>query len=61
MYDPRKDELNTADINDTRKPRITLKKLNELKRLKAVREIEQAKDAEVLNLIYGQTENEDQI
>ena len=58
-YDPDSDELQTADIMDTRKDRLTLRDLNRLKKLRAFRKLEMLKRQDTLSTIYGQPEAEE--
>lgn len=58
-YDPDSDELNSADIMDTRKDRLTLRDLNRLKKLRAFRKLEMLKRQDTLSMIYGQPSEEE--
>jgi hypothetical protein len=52
-YDPAADEVNVRNINDTRKPVLTLKHLNRLKRIRALRKLEDLKRQDLLGVMYG--------
>jgi hypothetical protein len=52
-YDPAGDVANTRNINDTRKPKLTLKRLNRLKRIRALRKLEDMKREDLLGIMYG--------
>jgi hypothetical protein len=52
-YDPSKDEANIHNIGDQRKPVLTLKHLNRLKRIRALRKLENLKREDLLVIMYG--------
>lgn len=52
-YDPEEDVLNVRHFDDTRKPKLTLRALNRLKKIKAVRKFELLKKQGLIQLIYG--------
>ena len=52
-YDPEKDEQSKAKLTDTRRPRLTLKHLNTLRRIKEIRKLELLGRKESLSRIYG--------
>ena len=47
------DELAKRDLNDTRKPSITLKSLNKLRKMRELRRFEQVKEKDFLPIMYG--------
>lgn len=53
LYDPAKDVLGRRDLDDTRKPEITLKMLNRLKKIRAVRRREILKRLKVAKVMYA--------
>lgn len=53
FYDPTDDEYNKADIQYTRKPRLTLRMINRLKKMRSVKELEMSKKRELLSTMYG--------
>lgn len=52
-YDPDADRINKRIPNDTRKPIITLKILNRLKKIQALRRLENLKREDLLGIMYG--------
>ena len=52
-YDPAKDEQSKAKLTDTRRPRLTLKHLNTLRRIKEIRKLELLGKKETLSQIYA--------
>ena len=59
MYDPQQDEVNTMHLDDARKPKLTLKDLNRLKKLRAYRKLQDLKRQDHLTIIYGQGDDDD--
>lgn len=57
-YDPAEDDLSRAFISDTRKPKLTLRHLNRLKKIRATRELENAKKQELLDVMYSVQDEE---
>ena len=53
LYDPAKDVLGRRDLDDTRKPEITLKMLNTLKKIRKVRRRALMKRLKVAKVMYG--------
>ncbi len=53
LYDPAKDVLGRRDLDDTRKPEITLKMLNTLKKIRKVRRRALLKRLKVAKVMYG--------
>lgn len=52
-YDPATDEANVHNIGDTRKPTLSLRHLNRLKRIRALRKLENLKRQDLLGIMYG--------
>lgn len=52
-YDPSADKVNTRNITDTRKSKLTLRDLNKLKKLRALRRHDALQQQDVLAVIYG--------
>lgn len=52
-YDPAEDEANARHINDTRKPKLTLKHLNRLKKIRQLRKLELLKRQDQFTIQYG--------
>lgn len=60
LYDPNQDELRKAHLDDTRKPSLTLRMINRLKKMRASKRVEQAKKQEFLGVMYGKPKGEDE-
>jgi hypothetical protein len=58
-YDPSEDNVTKRKLNDTRKPVLTLKHLNKLKKMRALRMLEKLKREDLLAVMYGQPEGDD--
>lgn len=52
-YDPAEDNVTQRKLNDTRKPKLTLKHLNKLKKMRALRMLEKLKREDLLDIMYG--------
>ena len=52
-YDPAEDELGTRTPSDIRKPKLTLKHLNRLKKVRALRKLENLKREDLLGIMYA--------
>jgi hypothetical protein len=59
FIDPNEDEFLKADPDDTRKPRLTLKQLNKLKKIRATNDLETIKKESLLGVMYGIPEDDD--
>ena len=55
-YDPAEDKLNARKITDTRKPVLTLRALNRLKKMRALKKLEDMKRQDLLGIIYAAPE-----
>jgi hypothetical protein len=55
-YTPEDDRYSQLQLDDTRRPRITLAHLNKLKKMRAARQLENLVRRDVLELIYGSPE-----
>jgi hypothetical protein len=53
-YNQENDELRTKHVTDTRKPVLTLKALNRLKRMRALKKLQDKKREDLLGNIYGE-------
>ncbi len=53
LYDPARDRLHTRTPGDARKPGITLRQLNRLKRIRNVRRKAQEKRQELVRVMYA--------
>jgi len=56
IYDPSQDEVSRRVPNDTRKPVLTLRHLNRLKRLRALDKLEGLKREDLLGVMYAPPE-----
>ena len=54
-YDPTEDEYNRSEITKTRGPRLTLRHLNKLKKMRAAKDLENLVREDFLEVIYGAT------
>lgn len=52
-YSPENDAYGQAQLDDTRRPRLTLMHLNKLKKMRAARNIENLIRRDTLDLLYG--------
>ncbi|RYD47113.1 MAG: hypothetical protein EOP83_28560 [Verrucomicrobiaceae bacterium] len=57
-YDPNEDKINGRALGDTRKPKITLRKINRLKKMRALRQLESLKRQDLLAVMYGVPEDD---
>ena len=53
VYDPSKDQHTKRELGDTRKPRMTLRKINRLKKMRALKQLEKLKRQDLLAAMYG--------
>jgi hypothetical protein len=53
FYNPDDDAINKHDLDDTRKPVLTLKMVNRLKKIRSTKNLEMAKKQELLGIMYG--------
>ena len=53
-----KDQFTQAQIYDTRKPRMSLRNLNKLKKMRAAQDLENHMRMDTLEIIYGTPEEE---
>lgn len=54
-YDPARDEINRRELGDTRKPKLTLRSLNRLKKMRALKQLEALKREDLLVIMYGES------
>lgn len=52
-YDPNEDVLNQKDISQSRSDRLFLKHLNRLKKMRALKKLENLKRQDLLGVMYG--------
>jgi hypothetical protein len=60
LYDPAQDELRQAHIEDTRKPSLTLRMVNRLKKMRASKRVEHETKQEFLGIMYGKPPADDE-
>jgi len=53
-YDASKDEVHKQDIHSTRKPLMTLKIVNRMKKMRATRKLEMCQQQDIMQLMYQQ-------
>jgi len=53
-------DISVIKLTDTRKTRLTLEQLNQIRRTSEAREVEQAKELEFVQMMYGQPAQEEQ-
>ena len=53
MYSPENDTLSKIDITDSRKPTLTLKDVNRLKKIRATKKLEMIKNTDLIGIMYG--------
>jgi hypothetical protein len=54
--EPNDNELAKAHAGEVRKPRLTLKMVNKLKKIRAVNDLENSKKESLLHIMYGEPE-----
>jgi len=59
FYDPNQDAFNGQTLGDTRKPALTLKMINRLKKIRSTKNLEMIKKQELLGIMYGVGAGED--
>ncbi len=52
-YAPEEDSFSQADLGDTRKPKLTLRMVNRLKKIRATKALELARKDELLSVMYA--------
>jgi hypothetical protein len=58
-YNPNDDKINTRSKDDTRKPKLMLRDVNRLKKIRALKKLSAMKRQDVLELMYGGAGDED--
>jgi hypothetical protein len=53
FYDPSADKFNRRELSDTRKPVLTLRHLNRLKKMRALKQLEELQRQDILGIMYG--------
>ena len=52
-YDPTSDEMGIRKMGDTRKPVLSLRKINRLKKMRALRQLDDLKRQDLLAIMYA--------
>lgn len=52
-YDPEKDKLHKRELGDTRKPKLTLRIVNRMKKIRSTKRLEMAQKQDILGLMFG--------
>lgn len=52
-YDPTSDSMGIRKMSDTRKPLLTLRKINRLKKMRALRQLDDLKRQDLLSVMYA--------
>ena len=60
LYDPAEDEIRKAHLDDTRKPSLTLRMINRLKKMRASKRVEHARKQEFLGVMYGKPKEDEE-
>ena len=55
FYNPAEDNYNRAEIDKSRGPRLTLRHLNKLKKMRTAKDLENLVREDFLEIIYGST------
>jgi len=55
-YDPADDKMNQASMTDTRRPRLTLRHLNKLRKIQELKALEAGAHDEFVKTMYGTPE-----
>lgn len=58
FYSVNRDKIDGRDIGDTRKQELTLRKLNKLKKTRALKSLDQMKRQDLLGVMYGDPEGD---
>lgn len=53
FYSPETDNLGAPNLGDTRKPKLTLKMINRLKKIRSTKNLEMVKKQGLLGVMYG--------
>jgi hypothetical protein len=58
-YNPEEDKLSRFHYSDKRKPVVTFRDLNRLKKIRATRKIEELQTGDLLSVMYSQPEGDE--
>lgn len=59
IYDPSQDEVGVRTPQDQRKPKLSLRHLNRLKKVRALRKLENLKREDLLGIMYAAPDEAD--
>lgn len=59
-YEPELDEFSKAELDDTRRPRLTLRHLNKLRKVRELRRLEKTAHEDFVRQMYGSSGEEDE-
>lgn len=57
-YEPEEDDFTKFELTDTRRPRLTLRHLNKLRKVRELRRMEQAAHSDFVSDMYGGSDEE---
>lgn len=57
-YDASDDEYSKVDIDDTRRPRLTLEHLNKLRKMREINGVEKAESEKFYKVIYAKPQDQ---
>lgn len=58
-YDPEQDKIFKQSIEDKHKPKLTLRSINKMKKIRATRKLEDVKHQQTVSVMYGGGSQED--
>ena len=58
-YEPELDDYSKASLDDTRRPRLTLRHLNKLRKVRELRKLEKESHDEFVQQMYGSSGDDD--
>ena len=61
FYNPEDDAFDHHDLGDDRKPKLTLRMVNRLKKIRSTKDLELAKKQDLLGIMYGLGQDEDEV
>ena len=59
-FDPGEDKFDHLSLGDDRKPKLTLKMINRLKKIRSTKNLEMVKKQELLGIMYGNGGDEEE-
>lgn len=60
-FDPNHDSVESQELGDSRKPKLTLKMINRLKKIRSTKNFEMTKKQGLLGIMYGVAKEDDDI